>query len=288
MELRTVIDIPRHQPFTISHDRGIVMLGSCFTDNIGQRLERDGFDVTYNPMGTLYNPASVYNALQLALTSRADRKFMTRQDTDGKWHCLNFAARYLYDTRDEMERDINTQLDLLGEKVRYCKTIFITLGTAYVFELGDEGIAGNCHKFPAASFERVRLSVDEASEWIRKTISLLGQEKNIVFTISPIRHTADGLHGNQLSKSTLLLALDDALSGSGARYFPAYEIVLDDLRDYRFYADDMKHPSSVAADYIYEVLMQYYMTSSTIDSALKARKEYKRNAHRPIINDTKL
>lgn len=284
MELRTEIDIPRFRPFTISHGEGIVMLGSCFTDNIGQRLERDGFDVTYNPMGTLYNPASVYNALRLALSAQHDRKLMTRQDADGKWHCLNFAARYLYDTREEMEADIYTQLDFLAGKVRDSRTVFITLGTSYVFMLGDDGIAGNCHKFPASCFRRVRLGVNEASEWIKRTIALLGEDKNIVFTISPIRHTADGLHGNQLSKSTLLLALDDALSGTGIHYFPAYEIVLDDLRDYRFYAEDMKHPSGVAADYIYEVLMKYYMTPSTIADAMRARKQFKSSNHRQIIN----
>lgn len=288
MELRTVIDIPRHQPFTISHDRGIVMLGSCFTDNIGQRLERDGFDVTYNPMGTLYNPASVFNALSLALSAPSDRQLMTRQDADGKWHCLNFAARYLYDTREEMEADINAQLDSLADRVRGCRTIFITLGTSYVFHLGDEGIAGNCHKFPASCFRRVRLSVPEASEWIKKIIALVGPDKDLAFTISPIRHTTDGLHGNQLSKSTLLLALDDALSGTGTHYFPSYEIVLDDLRDYRFYAADMKHPSDVAADYIYEVMMQYYMTPSTTERAIKARKEHRRCAHRQIISPSSI
>ncbi|MDE6692610.1 MAG: GSCFA domain-containing protein, partial [Muribaculaceae bacterium] len=166
MELRTIIDIPRQRPFTISHDRGIVMLGSCFTDNIGQRLERDGFDVTYNPMGTLYNPASVSNALSLALSDPSERRLMTRKDADEKWHCLNFAARYLYDTREEMEADINAQLDSLAEKVRDCSTIFITLGTSYVFHLGDEGIVGNCHKFPAETFIRRRLSISEiVDEW---------------------------------------------------------------------------------------------------------------------------
>ncbi len=283
MELRTEIDTPVKQPFTIGHGERIVMLGSCFTDNIGQRLECDGFDVTYNPMGTLYNPASVYNAIYLALADKEERRLIVRQDAEGKWHCLNFAARYLYPSLDDMLADIHTQLDKLGEDIRLCRTIFLTFGTAYVFRMEGEGIVGNCHKFPAGNFERVRMTVEEAADWIKKMICLLGEQKNIVFTVSPIRHTADGLHGNQLSKATLQLAIDKALQGSSAHYFPSYEIVLDDLRDYRFYADDMKHPSKVAVDYIYETMMKYYMPPTTIDAAKRARKEYRRSQHRPLI-----
>lgn len=283
MDLRTEIDIPRHQPFTIGHGEGIAMLGSCFTDNIGERLECDGFDVTYNPMGTLYNPASVYNALNLALTPRDARKLIIRQDAEGKWHCLNFAARYLYSSCEEMLDDIHTQLDKLGEYIISCRTVFITLGTAYVFRMEGEGIVGNCHKFPSRCFVRERMNVEESTDWIKKTIQLLGERKNIVFTVSPIRHTADGLHGNQLSKATLQLAIDNALQGTGAHYFPSYEIVLDDLRDYRFYAEDMKHPSKVAVDYIYEMLMKYYMTPATIEAARKARKEHKQSQHRRLL-----
>lgn len=284
MELRTEIDIPRSQPFTLGHGDGILMLGSCFTDNIGQRLERDGFDVTYNPMGTLYNPASICNILELALTPPADRKLIIRQDNEGGWHCLNFACRHIYDTKEEMTADINRQLDNMAVRLSQSATVIITLGTAHVFDIGEDGIVGNCHKFPPDCFERRRLTVHEATEWIRKAISMIGQGKNIVFTISPIRHTSDGLHGNQLSKSTLLLAVDNALHERGTYYFPAYEIVLDDLRDYRFYADDMKHPSNVAVDYIYEMFMKYYMTPSTIADAIRARKEYRRSQHRQIIN----
>lgn len=283
MELRTEIDIPRSRPFTLGHADRIIMLGSCFTDNVGQRLECDGFDVTYNPMGTLYNPASIFNTLELALCTETDRRLIARQDTGGKWHCLNFAGRRLYDTKEEMTADINRQLDLTADKLRQSSTIIITLGTAYVFDIGEEGIVGNCHKFPAGCFERRRLTVDEAAEWLKKIIYLAGDSRNILFTISPIRHTADGLHGNQLSKSTLQLAVDMALQDRTAHYFPAYEILLDDLRDYRFYADDMKHPSGVAVDYIYEIFMKYYMTTSTIADAMRARKEHRRALHRQII-----
>lgn len=284
MILRTEIDIPRRQPFTINHDDEIVMLGSCFTDNVGRRLDRDGFAVTYNPMGTLYNPASIYNAIHLALANEEERKLIIRQDNDEKWHCLNFAARYLYSSYEELHTDINQHLDSLGESIRKCSTIFITLGTAYVFRIGKEGIVGNCHKFPGCCFERTLLTLDESTEWIKKTIEIIGGQKNIIFTISPIRHTADGFHGNQLSKATLLLAVDNALGCTEAFYFPSYEIILDDLRDYRFYADDMKHPSEVAVDYIYEIFMKYYMTPATIEVAIRARKEFKRSQHRQIIN----
>lgn len=281
MKFRTEIEIPAKQPINIEHDSGIVMLGSCFTDNIGEMLEKDGFDVVHNPMGTLYNPASLAQALSLAMNS-GSRHLTIKQDTLGIWHCLDFATKYTHIDKDILIKKVNADLDLMANKIKTCATVIITLGTAYVFKLANDIIVGNCHKFPASEFTRVKLSVAEIEQYLHKIISLIPTDKNIIFTVSPIRHTADTLHGNQISKATLQLSIDGLLDHPRILYFPSYEIMLDDLRDYRFYADDLKHPSTMAVEYIYEIFCKYYMTDKTINKAMTCRKESKRAAHRPI------
>lgn len=287
MKFRTEIEIPAHQPINIEHGSGIVMLGSCFTDNIGEQLEKDGFDVTHNPMGTLYNPASISQAISLAMNTDK-RELKIRQDAAGLWHCLDFATKYTDSDKNALMTKVNADLDSMAEKIRACHTLIITLGTAYVFKItddtfGNDMIVGNCHKFPASDFKRVLLSVNEVEAYLSELISLIPMDKNIIFTVSPIRHTADTLHGNQLSKATLQLGIDNLRTHRDIIYFPSYEILLDDLRDYRFYADDLKHPSSMAVEYIYEKFKSYYMTGKTIEKALACRKESKRMAHNPIL-----
>ena len=281
MKFRTEIEIPKERPINIEHGAGIVMLGSCFTDNIGELLEKDGFDVTHNPMGTLYNPASLAHAISLAMNA-GERRLTLKQDTHGMWHCLDFATKYTSPDKDALLVKVNADLDFLVDKIRACTTLIITLGTAYVFKVTDGAIVGNCHKFPASDFTRARLSVAEVEQYLHKIVSLIPSDKSIIFTVSPIRHTADTLHGNQLSKATLQLSIDGVLRHPQILYFPSYEIMLDDLRDYRYYADDLKHPSSMAVEYIYEIFGHYYMTNKTIDKAMTCRKESKRAAHRPI------
>lgn len=281
MKFRTEIEIPAKQPININHDSNIVMLGSCFTDNVGEMLERDGFKVTHNPMGPLYNPASLSRTISLALNT--ERAITLKQDSVGLWHCLDFATQYTARDKDELLKIVNSDLDNLADKIRTCSTLIITLGTAFIFSLKDSTVVGNCHKFPPSEFSRIRLTVDEVAKYLNEINAAIPEGINLIFTVSPIRHTADTLHGNQLSKATLQLGIA-ALPDSRILYFPAYEIMLDDLRDYRFYADDLKHPSSMAIEYIYEKFQQYYMTTKTIGQALLNRKESKRSSHRQILN----
>ena len=274
MEFRTVIEntIPSG---TIERDSTIVMLGSCFTTEVGARLERDGFDVTVNPMGALYNPATIASAVGRALS----RQHFTISDLtlyQHTWHCLDFPTRYQDEDPDRLLDLLNHDLDSLGGRLRSADLWIRTFGTARVYELTDKGIVGNCHKLPGNMFRRRLMTIDEITRlWQPYT-----NDRRIIFTVSPIRHIADGLHGNQISKSTLLLAIDGI---DGAEYFPSYEIMLDDLRDYRFYASDMKHPSDVAVDYIYGKFADTYFTPSTLKAALESRKASLRAAHRPIL-----
>lgn len=256
----------------------MVMLGSCFTDNIGTLLERDGFAVTHNPMGVLYNPMSILTAMRRALGvlppySMAD----LTEGPDGLWHCLDFVTRYSSADAGCLLDTLNSDIAALGESLRSAAVVIITFGTSYVYF--KDGIAvGNCHKFPAKTFTRRRISVSEVARCAESLTALL-QGADFIFTVSPIRHTADGLHGNQLGKAALLLGLEE--SDCGGDYFPSYEIMLDDLRDYRFYAADMKHPSDVAVEYIYQVFTGAYVMAADMQKAAECRRLAKAAAHRP-------
>lgn len=281
MKFRTEIEIPRNQVLDINHSSKLLMLGSCFTDNIGEQLSLDGFDVVHNPMGPLYNPCSILRAINLA--KAPDRYSPTYKSLDGTWHCLDFASRFSATSLSDLQMMVESELDSLRTRLSDSDIVFITLGTSFVFSM-DGTVVGNCHKFPTATFLRRKLSVDECIDAISMLVYALGN-KRVIFTISPIRHVADTLHGNQVSKATLLTSLHTVMEiNTEIQYFPSYEIMLDDLRDYRFYAADLKHPSETAINYIYEVFGEYYFSNQTIEKARVCRKQSKRKAHIPIIS----
>lgn len=262
----------------LGHENKIVMLGSCFTTNVGELMLHDGFDVTLNPMGALYNPMSIASVIARA----SDMLMYTRDDlySSGEtYHCLDFPNIFQDSDPDRLLERVNTVLSGLTATLQVADTWIITLGTARVYRLIDSGeVVGNCHKLPPSIFSREMISVDD----IVRTWAPYTRQHRVIFTVSPIRHVADGLHENQLSKATLLLAVDRLCRETGAEYFPAYEIMMDDLRDYRFYASDMKHPSETAVDYIYEKFSDTYFTPVTRELARKCRKEYRQSQHRPI------
>lgn len=219
----------------ISHRERIVMLGSCFVDNIGAKLVDAGFDCTVNPFGTLYNPVSILNAL------------CNRDDEFLRWTQKNDEI-----SDDEIDADI----------------YILTFGTSWVYRLKQTGhIVANCKKAPENLFQREMVGVEQIAADYGEFIDskIIPQGKKIVFTVSPIRHKRDGMHENQLSKAVLLLAVDKLCKNypDNCFYFPAYEIMMDELRDYRFYADDMIHPSAKAVDYIWERFGETYFNKET-------------------------
>lgn len=268
----------------ISHSDKIIMLGSCFTDNVGAELERDGFEVMHNPMGPLYNPSSLCNAI-----SRFDGAAVAYtpgdlvKGDDGKWHCLDFASAYSDADADKLLVRLASDIDRVSQFFAQATVAIITFGTSMVWRRADNGATvGNCHKLPDSFFKHQRMTLSEIASSIDIISSLLGGKK-VIYTVSPVRYVGDGLHANQLSKASLLLGVDHATASDGSplEYFPAYEIVNDDLRDYRFYAPDMKHPSDVAVQYIYEKFKQTYFDKATVDECKRRRDEYLRSAHRP-------
>lgn len=223
----------------------LLMLGSCFTTEVGRLLASDGLDVCINPTGNVYNPLSAAKTL---INLAEGRRYHEEEliEVQGLWRSLDHHTRLAAPTPAEAIEKINRSMETGGEALRRASHIVITFGTAYVFERQGTVVC-NCHKLPDREFIRRRLSVDEIVSAWQPLINRFA-DKRFIFTVSPIRHKADGLHGNQLSKSTLLLAID-ALQG--ADYFPAYEIMIDELRDYKFYAADQAHPSPEAVSIIH-------------------------------------
>ena len=277
MLFRTEIE-PVEPVALIDHGMKVHSLGSCFAEAIGERLGRDGFGITVNPLGPLYNPASLARVISRANEAHVYKAQDLRLDA-GVWHALDFAWRYHDEDADALVERVNADFRALHG----CPDVLIvTFGTAYVFEREGETV-GNCHKIPASQFRRRLMDTEEIVDIWSSLLDNIPVE-HIILTVSPVRHKADGLHGNMLSKARLLLAVEKltAMYPGRVEYFPAFEILCDDLRDYRFYADDLCHPSTMAEDYVYTIFSKTYFSPATAQKALQARKEWTRNQHRPI------
>lgn len=254
MELfRTVVPCPR-MPKPLSHSDSILMLGSCFAENIGFFLQDNLFRVTLNPTGILYNPLS----LSCALKRIIEGKVYTEDELffhDGLWRSFDHHSRFSMPEKESTLSSINKHLLSAHEQTVICDVLIFTLGTAYIYRKTDNGrVVSNCHKLPGSYFERELASVSEIKQGLSSAIEKLLRLRpslRIVTTVSPVRHLRDNPHENSVSKSHLICALDELQRDfSSVFYFPSYEIMLDELRDYRFYARDMAHPSETAVQYI--------------------------------------
>lgn len=275
MEFRTALQ-PLNSHGLVDHSKPLFMLGSCFTDSIGERLESEMFDVIRNPFGTVYNPASMNSQIEFIV----DEKKLGPDgiiSANGLCHSFLTHSSLSAATQEELQENIHTRSALALDFLKCAKVAVLTFGTAWVYKYRKTGeIVSNCHKLPANQFSREMSSVAGAASYIDNCITLLrsvAPELKVILTVSPIRHLADGLHGNQLSKATLLLAAElIASKRENVIYFPAYEALMDDLRDYRFYDADMKHPSAVAVDYIYMLFVESFFRPDTKAAAKAARK----------------
>jgi len=279
-------------PVRVSREQPLLLVGSCFSDEMGLRMEAAGMEVASNPFGTLYNPLSIAECLERALDNRpiGPDQLVFR---DGLWHSWLHHTRFSHPDRqvclDRCNQAIRSAHDLLGRQ----PLLLCTFGTAYAFYLNDKegrptaSVAANCHKAPAAWFTRRRLTVEEiVTRWQRLSSKLSAAGVNTILTVSPIRHLADTAHGNQLSKAVLLLACERLVEqGCAAAYFPAYEILLDELRDYRFYTRDLCHPSDLAADIIWERFQNAFMDETERQECRRRERASRRSRHHPIANE---
>ena len=336
MKLTTPIDIPV-SPWHIGYEDHILLLGSCFADEMAKQMQERYLSVVSNPFGTLYNPLSIANAINLPMEIGNNQSQITSLPSgwrialtwqseqpeqrgaslqpersgvgfpifnyNGLYHSMYHHGSFSRPTREETEQAVLASIEAMQKALNEASVIIVTFGTAWVYEMPADPlnpssshpfIVANCHKLPDSYFTRRRLTVEEiVAAW--EPIIARYPDKHWLFTVSPIRHIKDGLHENQLSKATLLMAIDQLTNtqsqitslpsreGSGVGfYFPSYELLLDELRDYRFYAEDLVHPSATAVKYIWERFVQTFCTPQTQNELNLKHKQWKATQHRPL------
>ena len=294
MELMTRIDIPASE-WKIAAGEKVLLVGSCFADEIGEKMVRGGFEAMVNPFGTLYNPASIAASLLRSISEKeytADSVELIQSESDGMWHSwMHHSSFSSLDVATLVER-INGTTHCVADFLREADVLIVTMGTAIIYRLKETGmLVANCHKQLDSLFVRERLnSYDIVDQWemLLQLLESVNPKLKVIFTVSPIRHKRDGYHVNQVSKGILLQGVDEIVNGKSSNrqcfYFPSYEIMMDELRDYRFYADDMIHPSEKAVEYIWQRFQDTYFDNKTKDAVAKATKEWARHQHRQIVN----
>ncbi|MBN1820890.1 MAG: GSCFA domain-containing protein [Prolixibacteraceae bacterium] len=291
MRFYTEVDIPDF-PVKIDYSSKIMMMGSCFAEEMGAKMEKLKYNIDVNPFGILYNPVSIANSLKILIKKRmfnpGDLYFK-----DGLWFSFSHHGKFSSEDQEKVLKQVNLRISAGAENLRNADYLFLTFGTAWVYELKSTGqVVTNCHKVPEAEFKRYRLPVNEITEVFSDVLNelwLLNPKLQVVFTISPIRHWKDGAIENQVSKSTLLLAVNniiESVENNQCSYFPSYEIVMDELRDYRFYAPDMLHLSEVATQYIWNKFEQALITEESGKISNEILKIQKAVEHRPVNRNT--
>ena len=286
---RTIIS-PEQSKFKISYQTPVLFMGSCFTENLGNKMQALKFPAIVNPFGVLYNPASVRKGMEILIDQKAfipdDIGYFNEQ-----WFSFYHDTEFSHPEQQKCLDKINGSIKLAASHLRKSKYLIITFGTAWVYKyLQTEKIVSNCHKIPDKEFERIKLGVEDIFvEWAKliNRLNELNKNLKIIFTVSPVRHWKDGAVQNQLSKSTLILAIHQLMKiFKNVDYFPSYEIMMDDLRDYRFYADDMLHPSNEAVEYIWDQFAETYFEEGTKSIIQDIYKIVQAKNHRPRSAET--
>ena len=283
LKLQTKVEFGS-SPVRLSYSDRIVLLGSCFADSIGTRMHDAGFDVCVNPFGTLYNPVSLCHAVDRleSGTPFTEADCVEMGAGAGLVCSFHHHTSFARSTPEEFLEAANASLAAAHAHWRSAGLIILTLGTSWCFRHSESGqVVANCLKRPGGEFVRERLTPEESASLLRDLVSRF-PDKRFILTVSPIRHMGDGAHANQLSKSSLLLAADSVTDGERVVYFPAYEIVMDELRDYRFYAEDMVHPSSQAADYVWERFCDFALQDAERQKLEDNLKACRQRRHRPM------
>jgi hypothetical protein len=285
----TEVDIPRPE-YTIDYHSKLLFLGSCFVENIGEKMKKLKFDTCLNPFGVLFNPQSIANSLKILLEKDS------YQESDLSFYndlYFSYAHYTLFSDTDAKKclEKINESFSSARNYILKADVLFITLGTSWVYTLKNTGqVVANCHKLPASNFDRVFSSFENSASHLKDSIDSLrklNSKVKIVFTVSPIRHFKDGAIENQRSKASLHLAVAQLQEEfPDIFYFPAYEIFMDELRDYRFYAEDMVHPSTIANDYIWDRYMNTFLDEKTRYLASEIQKLIAGIDHRPRHSNT--
>ena len=291
MKFRTEITM-REAPFRLDPEAPALLMGSCFSTNIGQKMQNAWTGkVTSNPCGTIYNPATIGVLIQLALLHRPQRRMIVEQSLtrrEGKWVSWFMDSKGAGESAEECVENVMERLDMLEEAIETSEVLIITFGTPWVWLLeGTDRAVGNCHKHPTSEFERKRLHIREiVSLWkeLVKRVRERNEALKVIFTVSPVRYLGEGFTENSRLKSVLLLACEELTEAiQGADYFPSYEMLNDDLRDYRFYATDLRHPSEQAIEYVWEKFKDHYLEAGGRLKAAENEKDSVSKRHRQIL-----
>ena len=289
MQFQTQIPIPKtNNP--IDYSSRIVSLGSCFAENIADKFDYFKFQNTSNPFGIIFNPISIEKIIQRIV----QKKYFIEEDIfyhNDLWHCYETHSELSNPNKENILNILNQLIESTNEYITKSTHIIITLGTAWVYRnIESKEIVANCHKMPQKYFSKEIIPVDTIKKSLLKSVALIqsiNKNAKIIFTVSPVRHIKDGFVENNLSKSNLISALHSALFQlPSSCYFPSYEILLDELRDYRFYTQDMLHPNQLAIDYIWERFLLTQISESIYPTMQEVCTVQKGLAHRPFNPET--
>ena len=294
MQFTTKIPIQKSN-FPIDYDSKIMLLGSCFAENMGEKFEYFKFQTIVNPFGIIFNPVSLEKLIRRSIEKR---KF-TENDIffhNDLWHCFEVHSELSNSDKDVFLESLNDLISSTNKKLSDSTHIIITLGTSWVYRLrqaqsDSDGVVANCHKVPQKEFTKELLSIQQIEESIESIISLVHSVNpncKFIFTVSPVRHIKDGFIENTLSKAHLISAIHKIINHHPLpnTYFPAYEIMMDELRDYRFYGEDMLHPNQTAIDYIWIQFFQNYISESEFGLMNDICSIQKGLKHRPFNPNT--
>ena len=285
MNLQTIVPLKKEVKNSIDYNSKILLLGSCFSENIGDKLNYFKFQTNQNPFGILFHPKAIENLV----TNAINEKQYLPEDLifqNERWHCFDAHSSLSSADKNELLANLNSAITTTNKKLKEATHVIITLGTSWVYRfIETDAIVANCHKIPQKKFLKKLLSVDEVTKSLKTTIALLksvNKNVHILFTISPVRHLKDGFTENMQSKSHLITAIHSVINANNSSYFPSYEIMMDELRDYRFYAQDMIHPNKTAINYIWERFMETQISDSSKLTMQEIETIQKGISHRPF------
>ncbi len=285
MNLQTIVPLKKEVKNSIDYNSKILLLGSCFSENIGDKLNYFKFQTNQNPFGILFHPKAIENLV----TNAINEKQYLPEDLifqNERWHCFDAHSSLSSADKNELLANLNSAITATNKKLKEATHVIITLGTSWVYRfIETDAIVANCHKIPQKKFLKKLLSVDEITKSLKTTIALLksvNKNIHILFTISPVRHLKDGFTENMQSKSHLITAIHSVINANNCSYFPSYEIMMDELRDYRFYAQDMIHPNKTAINYIWERFMETQISESSKLTMQEIETIQKGISHRPF------
>ena len=290
MKLQTHISLSKNIKNLIDYNSKVILLGSCFSDNIGKKLRYHKFQSVLNPFGILFHPKAIESVIKNAIT----KKEYSEEDVfffNERWQSFTTHSKLSASSKEEALNQLNQASALINTALKSSTHIIITLGTSWVYRFLASGkIVANCHKVPQHKFKKELLPITEINKSLSSIISLVRKVNpniNFIFTISPVRHLRDGFIENQQSKSHLISALHQIIKNQkNIFYFPSYEIMMDELRDYRFYKEDMIHPNQIAINYIWEKFYENWLSDEAIDLKKQVIKIQRGLEHKPFNTDS--